>query len=53
MTISVINGGGIKRRGGGFIRVFLVLAILVQAGGYIHHARAAATTQPQTITQQQ
>jgi hypothetical protein len=47
MSISVINGGGIVRSGGAFVRMFLVLVILLQAGAHIHHmdAPTQSTTQ--------
>jgi hypothetical protein len=39
MTISVLNGGGIVKKGGALFRVLIVLAIVVQGGLVAHHAR--------------
>ncbi len=51
MTISVINGGGIVKKGGTFFRVLIVLAILAQGALVVHHAHdpmeQAQTTQQQ------
>jgi hypothetical protein len=52
MTISVINGGGVVKKGGTFFRVLLVLAILVQAGLVAHHTHDAAR-QAQAIAELQ
>ena len=50
MTISVINGG-VVRKGGAFFRVLIVLAIIAQGLLVAHHAhdplRQAQTTQQQ------
>jgi hypothetical protein len=51
MTISVINGGGVVKRGGALFRVLLVLAIVAQGALVAHHVRDAGR-QPVTITQQ-
>ena len=51
MTISVINGGGIVKKGGALFRVLIVLAILAQGGLVAHHAHEAVS-QPQTTQQQ-
>ena len=49
MSISVLNGGGIVRKGGAVFRVLLVLAIVAQGGLVAHHtpdaARPAQTSQ--------
>jgi hypothetical protein len=42
MTISVLNGGGIVRKGGALFRVLIVLAIVVQGGLVAHHASEQA-----------
>ncbi len=41
MSISVLNGGGIVRKGGALFRVLLVLAIVVQGGLVAHHVHDA------------
>ncbi len=51
MTISVLNGGGIVRKGGAVFRVLIVLAIVVQGGLIAHHAHDTAR-QAQTSVQQ-
>jgi hypothetical protein len=51
MTISVLNGGGIVRKGGALFRVLIVLAIVVQGGLVAHHGRDAA--RPVQVVQQQ
>jgi hypothetical protein len=51
MTISVINGGVVARKGGVLFRVLLVLAIVAQGALFVHHVHDAAA-QPTTITQQ-
>jgi hypothetical protein len=40
--ISVLNGGGIVRKGGALFRVLLVLAIVAQGGLVAHHAHQTA-----------
>jgi hypothetical protein len=51
MSISVINGGTVVRKGGALFRVLLVLAIVAQGALFVHHVHDAAA-QPTTITQQ-
>ena len=51
MTISVINGGVVARKGGALFRVLLVLAIVAQGALVAHHVHDAAE-QPTMITQQ-
>ena len=51
MTISVLNGGGIVRKGGALFRVLIVLAIVVQGGLVAHHAHDPAP-QPQVAQHQ-
>lgn len=41
MSISVLNGGGIVRKGGALFRVLIVLAIVVQGALVVHHGRDA------------
>jgi hypothetical protein len=52
MTISVLNGGGIVRKGGALFRVLIVLAIVAQGGLIAHHAHDIARPAP-TLVQQQ
>ena len=40
MSISVLNGGGIVRKGDALFRVLIVLAIFAQGGLIAHHAHA-------------
>jgi hypothetical protein len=42
MTISVLNGGGIVRKGGALFRVLIVLAIVAQGGLVAHHSHDTA-----------
>ena len=42
MTISVINGGVVVRKGGMLFRVLLVLAIIAQGVLVAHHAHDPA-----------
>ena len=42
MRISVLNGGGIVRKGGALFRVLIVLAIVTQGALVAHHAHDAA-----------
>jgi hypothetical protein len=51
MTISVLNGGGIVKKGGTLFRVLVVLAIIVQGGLVAHHAHDA--TPPVQVARQQ
>jgi hypothetical protein len=51
MTISVINGGGIVRKGGVLFRVLIVLAIIAQ-GSLVAHNAHDPVGQAQTTQQQ-
>jgi len=51
MTISVINGGVVAKKGGALFRVLLVLAIVAQGALVAHHVHEAAG-QPQVVTPQ-
>jgi hypothetical protein len=51
MNTSVINGG-VARKSGALFRVLIVLAIIAQAGLFVHYHVAAHAAQTQAITQQ-
>ena len=50
MTISVINGGVVAKKGGALFRVLLVLAIVAQGALVAHHVHDASV-QPSAIMQ--